>query len=607
MGLSRMSVAGTEKSPLRIALWLAVSVGLTADLYLPCASAGWFVRSPVGLIWPLYTAAALVAIAVLAARAIPPRDFPTIAFASVIGAAFAALTVLDLVPPIARDELTYHLAMPALYLRAGRTVETPFVVHAYFPMLLEMLYTPLLGHLAEQVPKYLHLLFALATSALIFLYLAPRVLPGLAMLGAALVFTTPTVMALAASAYVDLGLLLFSTVGLLGLLLWSESGRRADFVVSALGAGCAAGAKYNGLVVIALLAVAVFLVVQRRSGLAGMALAALFAAISLVPLAPWLIKNVWETGNPVFPLMNHVFGGRPLPRGPQVDVFSYRRVLYQESWLDILLVPLRVFVSGREGDPARFDGVFNPLYLVGIVVALLPGASRRHRLLGGLTVAFLLIAFFSTVFRSRYVVAVLPPLVLIAMEAMNEWWRKGAVCQVLIASLAGGALLFNVTEFSLLWTEIDPLAYALGRSTRVEYISRFVPEYPVTVYANSHLPERSRVYLAFLGGRGYYWEHPYVYDTYLSGTLLHDVVRQAKDGDDIAEALCRQGMTHIASVEPLLAQYMRSNFEPAEYARWQAFARERLHLLYSANGVGLYEVAENGGCGEDALAFGMHS
>ncbi len=605
-GFASISAAdGAEKSPLapllrrgelesdmdlRRALWLAVVIGLAADLYLPCARAGLFVRSPLGLLWPLFTALCLVGIVILAARAIPRRDFPTVALAGAIVAAFIALAVLDLVPPVARDELVYHLAMPALYLRAGHTVEVPFIIHAYYPMLMEMLYTPLLGHIAEQVPKDLHLLFALGTGALIFLYLAPRVLPGLAMLAAALVFTTPTVMALAATAYVDLGLLFFSTVGVIGLLLWSESDRRADLVVSALAAGCAAGAKYNGLIVIVLLAVAVFLAGARRSTAAGVALAGFFALLALVPLAPWLIKNVWDTGNPVFPLMNHFFGGRPLPSSPHVDVFSYRRALYQESWLEILLVPLRVFVSGREGDPARFDGVFNPIYLVGIVAVFLPATSRRHRLLGGLAITFLFLALFSTVFRSRYVVPVLTPLILVTIDALNQWWRKGPICQVLIASLAGGALLFNVTQFSMLWTRMDPLSYALGHTTRAEYISRFVPEYPVAEYANANLPADSLVYLAFLGGRGYYWEHPYLYDVFMSGTLLHDVVRRAKDGGEVADLLCQQGMTHIASVDPLLAQYVESNFEPVEQNRWLAFWRDHLHLLYSANGIGLYQL-----------------
>src|ERR1043166_9210808 len=50
--------------------------------------------------------------------------------------------LLCLVPPTARDELTHHLAIPRLYVRAGKIIEVPIAPYSYFPMLLEMLYTP---------------------------------------------------------------------------------------------------------------------------------------------------------------------------------------------------------------------------------------------------------------------------------------------------------------------------------------------------------------------------------------------------------------------------------------------------------------------------------
>jgi hypothetical protein len=87
--------------------------------------------------------------------------------------------------------------------------------------------------------------------------------------------------------------------------------------------------------------------------------------MALLPLLPWLVKNAIDTGNPLFPLFSSVVGGRSLPRAPQVDVFTYRQALYGESWLDILLVPLRVFATGRDANPAQFDGVLNPIWLLG--------------------------------------------------------------------------------------------------------------------------------------------------------------------------------------------------------------------------------------------------
>ena len=51
-----------------------------------------------------------------------------------------AIVILASVPPISRDALVHHLAVPKLYLRHGAIHEIPFMVFSYYPMNLDMLY-----------------------------------------------------------------------------------------------------------------------------------------------------------------------------------------------------------------------------------------------------------------------------------------------------------------------------------------------------------------------------------------------------------------------------------------------------------------------------------
>src|SRR5262245_14000096 len=44
--------------------------------------------------------------------------------------------LLGALPPISRDELTHHLAIPKLYAKAGSIIEVPMAPYAYYPMLL---------------------------------------------------------------------------------------------------------------------------------------------------------------------------------------------------------------------------------------------------------------------------------------------------------------------------------------------------------------------------------------------------------------------------------------------------------------------------------------
>ncbi|MGE5218339.1 MAG: hypothetical protein ACM3SP_15190, partial [Chloroflexota bacterium] len=79
--------------------------------------------------------------------------------------------VLGFLPPTSRDELTHHLAIPRLYAEAGRIIEVPQAPYAYYPMLLDMLYTPWVYWGYDFVPKLIHGLFAYFTGLLLYAYL----------------------------------------------------------------------------------------------------------------------------------------------------------------------------------------------------------------------------------------------------------------------------------------------------------------------------------------------------------------------------------------------------------------------------------------------------
>jgi hypothetical protein len=571
------------------ALWLAVATGLLADLYLPVVLAGAGTSSPLGLSWPALVGLSLIAIVATSLRGVSWSG-ATLALGATAALFVATAVVLSFVPPVARDELTHHLAVPALFVRAGRMVEIPFADQAFYPMLVTLLYTPLVAHSCESAAKLLHLAHALGASALVCLYLRTHAAARFAVLGGVLLLTTPTVILLGSRAYVDLGLLFYAAVGFVAVLRWGESGRARYLVIAGLGAGCAATVKYNGVLLVPLLAAASVLLREERRAAVALRAAVTVGLLALVPLLPWLAKNLWQTGNPVYPLLHEWLGGRPLPSRPPIDVLTYRRVLYGESWPEIVLAPLRVFLTGRDGDPARFDGVFNPLFLLGFVAALLPGASRRARVLAAAAAAILLLVFFLTVLRSRYALPALVPLAVLAAGALQDVCRRGRVWRALAATATTAALAFNAVHLTRSLSLVDPLPYWRGEESRAHFIARFVPEYPVTAYANRHLPADATVYLAFLGQRGYYWQRSYTYDFHFSGIKLREAVEDAKEPDEIADLLQRQGISHIASADALLSRFMRENLNDGGFERWRRFAATHLRLLHHRNGVGLYEI-----------------
>ena len=90
----------------------------------------------------------------------------------VIGCAlFICLILLASVPPVSRDALTHHLAVPKLYVQQGGIYELQDILPSYYPQLLDLLYCIPMVFNNDIVPKYIHFFFALLTALIIFQYI----------------------------------------------------------------------------------------------------------------------------------------------------------------------------------------------------------------------------------------------------------------------------------------------------------------------------------------------------------------------------------------------------------------------------------------------------
>ena len=145
--------------------------------------------------------------------------------------------ILCLVPPTARDELTHHLAIPRLYARAGRIIEVPMAPYAYYPMLLDMLYTPWVYWGYDSVPKLIHGLFGFLTGLSLYAYLSRRMNAVYGLLGFFFFISVPSVLRLSHWAYVDLGTTFYTTAALLCILRWHEEKDRGRWLIH----GCFVG------------------------------------------------------------------------------------------------------------------------------------------------------------------------------------------------------------------------------------------------------------------------------------------------------------------------------------------------------------------------------
>lgn len=332
------------------------------------------------------------------------------------------VVVLACVPPVSRDALVHHLAIPKLYLKHGRMYEIPDMPFSYFPMNVDLLYLIPLHFGNDIVPKFIHFSFALLTALLIFDFLKRRSNTVYALLGMILFLSIPIVVKLSTTVYVDLGLVFFSTASLLYVLKWMENGYKVRFLLfSALFCGLAAGTKYNGLITLFLLTLFVPFLYSRcmPSNKPGFFKAAgyglLFFSVALLVFSPWAIRNYLWTNNPLYPLYNNLFSSQNDLRDQEIGLFAYRSLVYHESWWQIALLPVRIFFQGQDGNPQYFDGKLNPFLLLLLPFAFFrirsdtPLLGSEKRVLLAYTALFFATAFFSSGMRIRYISPIIPP------------------------------------------------------------------------------------------------------------------------------------------------------------------------------------------------------
>ncbi len=541
--------------------------------------------------------------------------------ASIVGIVFLNV-IMASVPPVSRDELTHHLAVPKLYLKNGGIFEIPNVKFSYYPMNIDLLYIIPLYFNNDIFPKYIHLLFALLTAWFIFKYLLKYTGLNYGLLGAIFFLSTPVILKLSITAYVDLGLVFFSMLCIYYLLKWIVTEFRIQYLIYAgIACGLALGTKYNGLVTLfifgGLTPLAYSFTINQpkyalshlqlyRNSFIGLIYGSLFIITALIVYSPWMIRNYIWTSNPIYPLYNTAFqqqspnvDGSEVEHESSLNHFQRRRYIYHESFWESLLIPLRIFFQGRDNDPKYFDGKLNPFLIVLPFFTLLKRKNNSRILdvqkyfLLSFSILFLLIALFTTDMRIRYIAPIIPPLAILSMmglktcvDAISKMGQGKDIFRLLPIFTMAFAFFLNGNYFVQLFRETDPLSYILHKVDRDKYISRFVGEYPTTQYANKHLPNDTKILCLLLGNRTYYLDHEF----YLDENFFRKNSKGIYSEDKLDERLVKSGATHIILGLTTYRDWIKHSLINNEHEVFENFFKTNTKIIFEKNGYQLLEV-----------------
>ena len=304
------------------------------------------------------------------------------------------------------------------------------------------------------------------------------------------------------------------------------TGRYRSWLLLGLLAGSAMACKYPALIsaVIPFGAIALLAGFRERDA----RLPVSFALGVALVIGPWLLKNVVDTGNPVYPLAYQVFGGSQWDQaldakwaaahGPRA--FSYDSL--KKGLLD---------VAGRSDWQS-------PLYLALAPLALLRPKSRRAAWWLWAYVAYLFATWYLLTHRlDRFWIPLLPALAMLAGLGA-DWTRKRGwtlllVLLLMISLLSNAVVVTTDLSGPNRWTE------------KLATLRQLVPAElnPPLVLLDEKLPDDAKVLLVGQASV-FHLKANLVNNTVFNHEILEELTR-GRTADEVATALRQQGITHI--------------------------------------------------------------
>ncbi len=493
---------------------------------------------------------------------------------------FVSLSLAQL-PPTRTDALVYHLALPKAYLENHGLVHLPNNIYSFFPHFVEMVYLFFLalgGEGAAVLSGWalsLLLLFALSY------YFRQNFGKRLAYLPAILIFSTPTFLEVASSAYIDVPLGTFVFMAFYCWDRWRTTQKDPWLWLMVAFTGATVATKLTAVVVLPLAFLGVALQGRKRldSSWIMPRLGILVLGVALCML-PWWARNLYFSGNPFAPFFIHIFGGEGGVNWDPGRTYLLQQLKFGfgSGLKEFLLLPIHLTFFSQKGFP-YYDGYIGYLWL-----ALLPcaywalprksdSADYRNRILSLIFVFAVLFAFWFISFqRIRYLTLLFPFLALLLacgfqrMPAFLPFGGKiggGFDWKRFVRRLAALALLANLVLILNFWAEFKPLPFLFKMETREAYLTRRIPEYRTYQAFNRTLKKNDKALFVFMRNFGYYCDRPFYSDSFFEGHTLRKILASSRTATEVAQQLRRLGITHLMYNANLLLD-MNSNLPPEQ-------------------------------------------
>jgi hypothetical protein len=492
---------------------------------------------------------------------------------------------LVLTPAVGKDALIYHLAVPKLFLKHHGLYFVPGNIFSHYPLGGEMLYVLGLALRGEVLAKGIHFIMALCILLGMWQFMRHHISATLFIPLALLIFyTIPSVFVTSHRAYNDLTVSFYTLLAVYAFVNWFARGQNVWLMLCGAFCGLAMSTKYTALFLPFLGGLGVLWACRHHKLSAQSALRLLLAylACTFIVGSPFYIKNWMMTGNPFYPFMYGIFGGKGLePEQARLYDLFVRSLGTGRGFFDYLLLPWNVSVNASMNSP-RFDGILGPAFILVLPFAF---GMRKIAMAAKIVLIYCLLAFMfwaTSAQQIRYLIPIFPFLAMMTAYILSYYRSRKGLFAALTVFVAG-SLAFNGYHVVKDFIAIGPVDVVTGQEDRDTFLSRMLPSYAMFQHVNTHLPEDSNVFLIYMKNLGYLCDRPYYSDSMFESYTIQEILARSESHTDIYDALRERGFTHILYDVNYVSGHM-STFSDVEKKIFLAFQEKHLKLLKSDKG-----------------------
>jgi hypothetical protein len=385
-------------------------------------------------------------------------------------------------PEIQYDSVYYHLYLPRQWVETGRVAPTPIIIQSFYYLGAETLYAVMMMLGGAEAAKLLS--FSVALLCCLAVYCLGREVAGAShgILAAMLFAFAPLVGWEASTTYVELFVAAYCTLSLCAVLRAYPSEDLRWFFIAGLCAGFAISAKVIAGMFIGPLVVLVAAFSWRatRRWTEVIKSSAFCACGAALAGFPWPLLRLAQTGNPVFPFFNNLFGSPLAPASTSLDFLGIFGI--GKTPLALARLPWEVsFGAGSFGE-ALPPNAIGATVLLALLASLAWGSGRLLGLVGLSAGSYWLLWGLSSQYL-RYLLPGFPAICLLAslgLEALRTGASTGTrklgdmVVPFLVLVLLGCGFVGYARSFFNVPERI-PWKVAFGLEKREDYLERVLP------------------------------------------------------------------------------------------------------------------------------------